>query len=122
MSYSLDFEWACWPSKRAPGARLATNRPPEVTSQGWAKASELPYLQPNERWTKGGCEFVIYITPKGAEGVAVINIQVRAKTTPYQSVRPNHQLIAGSSPAGATNRQRLRPRRRRVFGRGSRWR
>ena len=53
-----------------------------IAPQGWTKASELPYLQPNERWTKGGYEFVVYITPKGAEGVAVINIQVRPQSAP----------------------------------------
>ena len=53
-----------------------------ISPQGWTKASELPYLQPNERWTKGGYEFVVYITPKGAEGVAVINIQVRPQSVP----------------------------------------
>ena len=53
-----------------------------ITPQGWTKAKELPYLQPNERWTKGGYEFVVYITPKGAEGVAVIKIQVRPQSAP----------------------------------------
>ena len=53
-----------------------------ITPQGWTKASELPYLRPNERWTKGGYEFVVYITPKGAEGVAVVNIQARPQSAP----------------------------------------
>ena len=52
-----------------------------ISRQGWTKTTELPYLQPNERWTKDGYEFVVYITPKGAEGVAVINIQVRPQTS-----------------------------------------
>lgn len=53
-----------------------------ITAHGWVKATELPYPQPNERWTKSGLEFVVYITPKGAEGVAVINIHVRPQYNP----------------------------------------